>query len=237
MDKRVNPSAQDNKAIISPSGSGFVQIVKLLMADERVDLSDQNNLAIIRAASKNNYDNKMFWSLLGNQVLSPLDPNNSAIITAASKNYYYNKFRVVKILLKDTRVNPSAQNNLTIINAARLPILDIAILLMNDPRVDPSDQNNRVLNEVLDPFLNSYAYITDNTEIISLLLENDLVIDRLVINPVIKGLYNYKTIEELNRNSRNNFNGLMAAFFLLDKNYTIPPLFYKTSNTQRNWLY
>ena len=44
--QRVNPSADDNWAIRQSSKSGYVEMVKLLLADKRVDPSADNNFAI-----------------------------------------------------------------------------------------------------------------------------------------------------------------------------------------------
>src|SRR3972149_2705194 len=52
QDTRVDPSDQNNAAILLASGSGHIEVVKLLLQDTRVDPSDQNNLAFRWASQK-----------------------------------------------------------------------------------------------------------------------------------------------------------------------------------------
>jgi hypothetical protein len=52
---------------------------------------------------------------------------------------------VMKVLLKDPRVNPSARNNTAIITASRWELLDMMELLMSDPRVNPAARANKAL--------------------------------------------------------------------------------------------
>jgi hypothetical protein len=51
QDKRVDPSADDNKAIRWASDNGYLAVVERLLQDERVDPSANNNAAIQWAAS------------------------------------------------------------------------------------------------------------------------------------------------------------------------------------------
>lgn len=50
-DKRVDPSAKRNKAIIEASSKGCVEIIKLLLKDQRIDPSEDNNTALVRACA------------------------------------------------------------------------------------------------------------------------------------------------------------------------------------------
>ena len=52
------------------------------------------------------------------------------------------QLEMVKILLKDPRVDPSDDNNNSIRRASKNGHLEIVKLLLQDPRVDPSDGNN-----------------------------------------------------------------------------------------------
>ena len=49
-DPRVDPSAQNNKAIILAAGNGHLEVVNRLLLDSRVDPSDDSNCAIQLAA-------------------------------------------------------------------------------------------------------------------------------------------------------------------------------------------
>ena len=50
-DKRVDPSAENNEAIIEASSKGHVEIVNELLKDTRIDPSDQNNGALVGACT------------------------------------------------------------------------------------------------------------------------------------------------------------------------------------------
>jgi len=45
-DKRVDPTAQNNNAIVEAAENGHVEVVKVLLADKRVDPTALNNSAI-----------------------------------------------------------------------------------------------------------------------------------------------------------------------------------------------
>jgi ankyrin repeat protein len=54
----------------------------------------------------------------------------------------YGNVEVVKLLLNDPRVDPSAHDNYAIRWASRNGHVEVVKLLLNDPRVDPSADNN-----------------------------------------------------------------------------------------------
>ena len=53
----------------------------------------------------------------------------------------------LKLLLQDSRIDPSAQNNNFIILASKYGHLEIVKLLLQDFRVDPSAQNNKAIKK------------------------------------------------------------------------------------------
>lgn len=55
-DGRVDPSKEENDAIINAAENGNLKSFQLLIADLSVDPSDQNNQAIIRAAAGGNFE-------------------------------------------------------------------------------------------------------------------------------------------------------------------------------------
>ena len=55
---------------------------------------------------------------------------------------YYGQVDVVKLLLHDSRVDPSADNNYAIRTASFNGHAEVVQLLLQDPRVDPSDREN-----------------------------------------------------------------------------------------------
>ena len=105
--KDVDPSINDNQAIIYASSVGYIilDIIKLLLNDPRVDPSENNNQAI-KAASENGYTN-VVKLLLQHPRVDPSSNNNYAINHAA----YQGHFDVVKLLLKDERVKEKLQED------------------------------------------------------------------------------------------------------------------------------
>lgn len=171
LDKRVNPSANNNEALIWAIQNGELEIVKLLLIHKRIDPSLNNN-AVIREAIT--YirpeivklllsDPKVHRTVDTNQLIRfPLfygvtdivklllddprtDPSlghNSAIKNASENGH----LEIVRLLLKDPRVNPGDNNNKSIILASQNGHLEIVRLLMADPRVDPSADHNSAIN-------------------------------------------------------------------------------------------
>jgi ankyrin repeat protein len=72
----------------------------------------------------------------------------------------------VKLLLSDSRVDPSADDNIALCNAAQEGHVEIVKLLLSDSRVNPSARDNETLR---------YAARNGNTEIVKLLLSDSRV--------------------------------------------------------------
>lgn len=76
LDKRVNPSANNNEAIQDACRFGREEIVKLLLQDGRADPSINHNIAVMMAAAKNErelvhmllLDDRVFYSLTERQL-------------------------------------------------------------------------------------------------------------------------------------------------------------------------
>ena len=119
------PHANDNKAIRIASEHGNADLVRLLLADPRVDPTAHNNEAI-RAASHNGYT-YVVKLLLDDGRADPAAFNNGAIRDASHNGY----IDVVRLLLTDPRVDPTAADN----DAIRGARTEIVTLLLKDPRV------------------------------------------------------------------------------------------------------
>jgi len=100
LDDRVDPSANDNWALIAASENGHLEIVKLLLSDSRVDPSAEDNRALV-LASQNGYL-EIVKLLLSDARVDPSDQDNFALIFA-SKNGH---LEIVKLLLSYARVDP-----------------------------------------------------------------------------------------------------------------------------------
>ena len=140
-------------AISGASANGSIAVVRLLLADPRVDPSTNNNLAIRWASLYGHFE---IVSLLLADPLGRVNPganNNEAIRVAVRSGFGYHE--VMLLLLADPRVDPSANDAEVLISAIRLDYgfgsrsLELVDLLLKDPRVDPSAQGNHIIREVI----------------------------------------------------------------------------------------
>jgi ankyrin repeat protein len=157
-DKRVNLFNTDN--LIKAYDKGMYKIVMLLLDNDQVDPSYDNNFMILNACKCGQYD-IVKKILLDSRVDSSVN-NNFAIVKASLYGYY----KIVKLLLADNRVDPSARNNGAIQRAASSGHINIVKLLLADHRVDPSANNNYPLR---------MASQIGEIEIVKLLLSDERV--------------------------------------------------------------
>lgn len=91
-------------------------------------------------------------------------PSNSSykafILTWAS---FYSHFDIIKLLLQDPRVDPSADHNITIRWASKMGQADLVAMLLQDERVDPSAK---------DDFAICHASGNGHMEVVELLLKD-----------------------------------------------------------------
>jgi ankyrin repeat protein len=109
INKGVNPIPINNRAIMSASENGHVDVVKLLLSYKRVDPWVEGSFIRVDPSVEGNY-----------------------AIRWASRNGH---LETVKALLSDPRVDPSAEDNYTIQWASRKGYVEIVKLLLSDPRV------------------------------------------------------------------------------------------------------
>ncbi len=202
LEKGADPSQEYNYAIRLASNNGHIEVVKLLLQDERVDPSDFNNYAI-KKASENGHT-EVVRLLLSDLRVDPSDHRNDAIRYASENGHT----EVVKLLLSDSRVDPSDFNNYAIRYASKNGHTEIVKLLLQDKRVDPSKTYNYAIkkasenghieivklllqDERVDPSgFNNYAirYASENghTEVVKLLLSDSRVDPSEDYNSAIK---------------------------------------------------
>ncbi|KAI9334947.1 hypothetical protein BDR26DRAFT_866478 [Obelidium mucronatum] len=140
-DKHVDPSARSLaltafKALLQAlTGKPKPEVVSLLLADDRVDPTAFDNLALAQAVSLGSAENLML--LLADPRVDP----NIAIQKAADAGNHAN----IAALLADERVNPTANNNYAISAAVKYGSFESVRLLLKDERVDPSVNDNEPL--------------------------------------------------------------------------------------------
>jgi ankyrin repeat protein len=92
--------------------------------------------------------------------------NNDVISSAIRKACYFGHNEILKLLLQDHRVDPSANDNEAIQNACYYKQNDVVKLLLQDPRVDSSVSNNILIQN---------ACYKGNIDLVKLLLQDPRV--------------------------------------------------------------
>ena len=153
QDPRVDPSANDNWAFTLAITNGHLEMVEILLRDPRVD----PNWAFKEACKTG--EHRIVERILQDPRIDPSANDNWTILLAAAYSQPYDRsandnwvmhhmaaefghLHILERLLKDPRVDPSANDNFTIRKASingHLPILE---RLLQDPRVDPSAADN-----------------------------------------------------------------------------------------------
>jgi len=99
-----NPAIDNNKAIIIASEFGREDLVKILLADSRVDPAANNNDAIVRAATDGHF--KIVELLMKDSRVNPSDRKNQALRGAIADHNAKEPWKsIVKLLLTDHRVD------------------------------------------------------------------------------------------------------------------------------------
>lgn len=112
-DGRADPAVEGNFPIIVAASSGYPRVVELLMADDRVDAGDDDNEAII-----------------------------GAVRASGHPEVSFEYETVVRLLLTNDRVNPSARNNYCIRKATEIGQTNVVRMLLADKRVNPTANDN-----------------------------------------------------------------------------------------------
>lgn len=137
------------------------------------------------------------------EIIDPSFENSYALAFASKYN-----LEIVEFLLKDPRIDPSANYNLAITNACKDGNLAIVNRLLEDPRVDPSDNQNfclinasasgqiKIVNRLLeDPRVNPYG----EPICVASVYGNFKIVERLMKDPRVDPSYgnNKAAIEAL----------------------------------------
>ncbi len=174
MYKNFNPSDLYDQAIIiaqDPSDfhgdrnnrcldNDFNKVFHLLLQDNRVDPSAEDNFAI-RDTSTNGKTELVKLLLQDNRV-DPSARKNEAIINACM----YGEIEVIKLLLQDKRADPSDCDNKAIKRASKKGEIEVVALLLKDKRVDPSADDNKAIQNACEG---------TNDDIVKLLLQDKRV--------------------------------------------------------------
>jgi ankyrin repeat protein len=116
-----------------------VQLLKLLLADKRIDPSGNDQYAIRWASQTGQAE--IVKLLLTDQRVDPSAGDQYSIRMAS----YHGYAEVVKLLLTDKRVNPSVDEHYCLRYASWYGRTEVVKLLLADERVDPSADNQAAI--------------------------------------------------------------------------------------------
>lgn len=151
MDPRVDPAANDNVLMRAAVSNGEIEIVKILLADER----DSSSIPIALSTAVIFSEIEILKILLKDSRAQLSD----GLIHCAIR---FNRTDTLKLLLDDHRVKCREDSNYLIIAIMHNSVGSVAILLAH-PRIDPSVSNNHAIRVASD-----CGYI----EIVQMLLED-----------------------------------------------------------------
>ena len=128
-DQRVNPSAQNNSALISAASNGHLEVVKVLLRNDKLNISNKGNSILFI------YSVTIFWFTFFSAL--------GMITFLACENGHTT---VVEELLKDERLEISSTLSAQLFYIAVSKQNNSMILsLLKDKRLDPSVNNNRLI--------------------------------------------------------------------------------------------
>ncbi|KAI9350659.1 hypothetical protein BDR26DRAFT_929979 [Obelidium mucronatum] len=155
-----NITVQKNRLFRWSCRAGYLEAVKLLIKDPRVNPADDNQYAIRCSAEAGEME--VVLLLLQDPRIDPSGKGNYAIRAAST----FGKDEIVKVLLADPRVDPSDEGNAAVILAARNGHTDVVRLLMQDARVDLAANFNEAIRD---------SSTKGRVEVVRLLLTSPLV--------------------------------------------------------------
>jgi ankyrin repeat protein len=174
--------------------NGHLEIARLLLLDQRVNPAAVDNEAVRNASAKGHLE--VVCQLVSDQRVNPAAKDNAAI-KSASRNGH---LEVVRLLLSDQRVNPAADDNQAIRLTSEYGRLEVVRLLLTDQRVDPSANRNYAIK---------WAARNNHTQVVQLLLSHLLI---------KTGIYSY-SLQNLAIKEKNNGHSLL--YDLMEKAPTI----------------
>jgi hypothetical protein len=130
-DERVDPTADQNKAIQLCAKHGHLALLELLLTDKRVNPADEENAAICLACYNGRTD--VARRLLKDERVDPTINNHYLMVSVANSGYT----DLVRLLLEDGRVDPGIREALACA-CGKQDNGEIVKLLLADKRVNPA---------------------------------------------------------------------------------------------------
>lgn len=135
---KVDPSANNNRALFTAARFGHCNILQILLNDKRVDPSFWDSAAVCVAALNGHLP---AVKLLSSHEKVQLNARDDEPLRSAVQNKYYD---VAHFLLQQSIVNPSARHNEALKGACRRGDREMAHLLLRHPRVRGTEHIYRI---------------------------------------------------------------------------------------------
>lgn len=132
-DRRCDPNYRENAALLQSVSHVNEDLLMLLLYTERTTPGAYGNKALCKACRKGYKEVARLLLEFGKDI-KPFEPRNKPLILAAS----HGRRSIVRMLLDQDGVDPSASSNQAIRDAALHGHEDVVELLINDGRCDPS---------------------------------------------------------------------------------------------------
>jgi len=152
-DDRVDPTLHDCQVVLQAAQYGYQEIVNILLQDERVVNNGGYQAAFDGTVTFGNYP--LFEKLVG--LVDTAKDDNHAIRSAAVRN----DARMMRYLLQDSRVDPTAKDNDALVKAACMGHEQAVSLLVADPRIYINGMIPTISEEQAQPFFNNSNTATD----------------------------------------------------------------------------
>lgn len=111
---------------------GDLELVELLLKDGRVNPTFENNAAINIVCKNGHYNLFKFLLSFKSEKGDRIQPSKDCLINACTGGHR----KIIKLLLKDKRIDPSVNDNLAIRAVCQSGYVEIVKKLCKDPRVD-----------------------------------------------------------------------------------------------------
>ncbi|KAI9336806.1 ankyrin repeat-containing domain protein [Obelidium mucronatum] len=140
----INPSHERNLALRLASRRGYLEIVGLLLAHPRLDISDSNEICEIFASAVSSGNAQVVALILSDARFDPSFEVFDSVFEAACSSGYT---EIVRLFLNDDRVDLSGMDCRPILAAVRNRRVNVVRLIVEDGRLEVAGSGNTPLKE------------------------------------------------------------------------------------------
>ena len=138
-DPDIDPSFDNNWAILYAAKNGYTYIVELLLNNENINFFDENLVWVIKHPSQNG-DIETIKAIINNKRFDITEHIASGIISAAENGYV----DIVELFLSDDRLNPLQSHSWAITQANKLKHYNVVTLLWRKTNVKDTLKNDNI---------------------------------------------------------------------------------------------